>query len=82
MGGTGAWEVGMGTGTRLLVFVMATTVSVGSPVARAAEQVDLLLVLASDASRSIEAPNFELQRNGYAAAIVNPRVVRQSAQEH
>jgi hypothetical protein len=66
----------MGTGTRLLVFVIATTVSVGSPVARAAEEVDLLLVLSSDASRSIDPPNFELQRNGYAAAIVNPRVIQ------
>ena len=66
----------MGTATRLLAFLVATAVLVGSPVARAAEEVDLLLVLASDASRSIEAPNFELQRNGYAAAIVNPRVVQ------
>jgi hypothetical protein len=66
----------MGTGTRLLLFVIVTTVFVGSPAAHAAEEVDLLLVLASDASRSIEAPNFELQRNGYAAAIVNPRVIQ------
>ena len=66
----------MGTGTRLLLFVIVTTVLVGSPAAHAAEEVDLLLVLASDASRSIEAPNFELQRNGYAAAIVNPRVIQ------
>ena len=66
----------MGAVTRLLVFVIATAVLVGSPVARAAEEVDLLLVLSSDVSRSIAAPNFQLQRDGYAAAIVNPRVIQ------
>jgi hypothetical protein len=63
----------MGTATRLLVFVIAV---LGSPVARAADEVDLLLVLSSDVSRSIDAPNFKLQRDGYAAAIVNPRVIQ------
>jgi hypothetical protein len=42
----------------------------------AAEEVDLLLVLSSDVSRSIDAPKFKLQRDGYAAAIVNPRVIQ------
>jgi len=65
----------MGTATRLLVFVILTAVSIGSPVARAAEEVDLLLVLSSDISRSVEPPKFKLQRDGYAAAIVNPRVI-------
>jgi hypothetical protein len=46
-----------------------------SGVARAAEQVDLLLVLASDVSRSVDTRKFELQRQGYAAALSNPRVV-------
>jgi hypothetical protein len=45
------------------------------PVARAAEQVDLLLVLASDVSRSIDQPKFQLQREGYAAAIADKRVL-------
>jgi hypothetical protein len=49
---------------------------VGSPVARAAEEVDLLLVLSSDVSRSIDAPKFKLQRDGYAAAIANPHVIQ------
>jgi hypothetical protein len=44
--------------------------------ARAAEEVDLLLVLSSDVSRSIDTPKFKLQRDGYAAAIVNPRVIQ------
>lgn len=40
-----------------------------------AETVDLLLVLAADVSRSVDAPKFQLQREGYAAAIANPRVI-------
>ena len=66
----------MGTATRLLVFVIAAAVLVGSPFARAAEEVDMLLVLSSDVSRSIDARKFKLQREGYAAAIVNPRVIQ------
>ena len=66
----------MGAFTRLFVFVIATAVLVGSAVARAADEVDLLLVLSSDVSRSIDAPKFKLQRDGYAAAIVNPRVIQ------
>jgi hypothetical protein len=46
-----------------------------APAARAAEPVDLLLVLASDVSRSVDAGKFQLQREGYAAAISNPRVL-------
>ncbi len=34
----------------------------------AAEQVDLLLVLAADVSRSVDSGKFQLQREGYAAA--------------
>jgi hypothetical protein len=66
----------MVTVARLLVFVIAVAVLVGSPVARAAEEVDVLLVLSSDVSRSIDAPSFKLQRDGYAAAMVNPRVLQ------
>jgi hypothetical protein len=44
--------------------------------ALAAEPVDLLLVLAADVSRSIEQPKFQLQREGYAAAISHPRVLK------
>ena len=43
--------------------------------ARSAEQVDLLLVLASDVSRSVDTRKFQLQREGYAAALSNPRVI-------
>ena len=62
-------------------FAVAAVVAAAVPVflapsARAAEEVDLLLVLSSDVSRSIDAPKFKLQRDGYAAAIVNPRVIQ------
>jgi hypothetical protein len=62
-------------------FVIAATIAAVVPVlvpsaVRAAEEVDLLLVLSSDVSRSIDAPKFKLQRDGYAAAIMNPRVIQ------
>ncbi len=43
--------------------------------ASAAEDVDLLLVLAVDVSRSIDATKFQLQREGYAAAVADPHVL-------
>jgi hypothetical protein len=43
--------------------------------ALAADQVDLLLVLAADVSRSVDNGKFQLQREGYAAAISDPRVL-------
>jgi len=45
------------------------------PIAKAAEPVDLLLVLAADVSRSVDQPKFQLQREGYAAAIADKRVL-------
>jgi hypothetical protein len=45
-----------------------------APAARAAD-VDLLLVLAADVSRSIDAAKFQLQREGYTAAVADPRVL-------
>lgn len=38
-------------------------------------EVDLLLVLAADISRSLDEQKFRLQRDGYAAALTNPRVI-------
>jgi len=46
-----------------------------APFARAAEPVDLLLVFAADVSRSIDQPKFQLQREGYAAAVADKRVL-------
>jgi hypothetical protein len=45
------------------------------PFAGAAEQVDLLLVLAMDVSRSMDQAKFQLQRQGYATAISDPQVL-------
>jgi hypothetical protein len=47
-----------------------------APAARAADPVDMLLVLAADVSRSVTEPKFKLQREGAAAAISHPDVVR------
>jgi hypothetical protein len=66
----------MGIATRLFGFSVAIGMLFGSPAARAAEEVDLLLVLSSDVSRSVDAPKFKLQRDGYASAIINPRVIQ------
>jgi Protein of unknown function (DUF1194) len=46
-----------------------------APAVRAAEQVDLLLVFAADVSRSIDQTKFQLQREGYAAALADKRVL-------
>ena len=56
---------------RLLLLLLLLS----APLARAEEPVDLLLVLAADVSRSVDAQKFQLQREGYAAAIANPRVL-------
>ena len=47
--------------------------------ALADDRVDVLLVLAADISRSVDDRKFRLQRDGYAAAIADPRVVRAMA---
>lgn len=44
--------------------------------ARAADPVDMLLVLAADVSRSVTEPKFRLQREGAAAALADAEVVR------
>lgn len=44
--------------------------------AQSAEHVDLALVLVSDVSRSIDDPEFELEKQGYAAALTDPRVLK------
>jgi len=59
---------------RTVVALVAATLTLCGA-ARAAEPVDLLLVLASDVSRSVDTRKFELQRQGYAAALSNPRVI-------
>jgi hypothetical protein len=60
-----------------LAFILTTGAFLGGSAARAdEEQVDLLLVLAADVSRSVDDKEFKLQREGFAAAVVDPRVLR------
>jgi hypothetical protein len=62
----------------LLTTVLAALVAAATllpAVALAADNVDLLLVLAVDVSRSIDNTKFQLQREGYAAAVADPRVL-------
>lgn len=58
-----------------MTLVLAVLALLAAKTTRAAEQVDLLLVLASDVSRSVDHPKFLLQREGYAAAISDPQVL-------
>lgn len=61
---------------RVLGFCLLLVLAIaGASTARAAEKVDLLLVLAADVSRSVDAQKFQLQREGYAAAISDRRVL-------
>jgi Protein of unknown function (DUF1194) len=63
--------------TRLVrcMLALAALVLMGTSLATAAEEVDLLLVLSSDVSRSVDHPKFLLQREGYATAISDPHVI-------
>jgi hypothetical protein len=64
--------------TRTLHTAMALVLmllAAGVTAARAAEPVDLLLVLAVDVSRSVDNEKFELQRAGYAAAMSDRHVL-------
>ena len=67
----------MHAATRLRQIVQALLVVgvVSFPLVARAADVDLLLVLAADVSRSIDAAKFQLQRDGYAAAVANSRVL-------
>jgi hypothetical protein len=58
--------------TFLVVSLMTTA---GGMPACAAERVDLVLVLAADISRSVDAVKFQLQRSGYSAAFSDSRVI-------
>jgi hypothetical protein len=59
----------------LVLLAICSAAFLMPPIAQAAEPVDLLLVFAADVSRSIDQPKFQLQREGYAAAIADKRVL-------
>src|SRR5512139_1399444 len=65
----------MGRLFRCIAFALAVISTAAAAPVRAAEPVDLLLVLAADVSRSVDNQKFQLQREGYAAALANPRVI-------
>jgi Protein of unknown function (DUF1194) len=58
----------------VVALVLPWPKSVGD--ARADTQVDLLLVLAADISRSVDPRKFQIQREGYATALTNPKVIQ------
>jgi hypothetical protein len=61
----------------LIAVGLAACLAVAGPARpRAATKVDLALVLAVDASRSIDTYEYGLQRNGYAKALSHPDVIR------
>jgi len=62
--------------TRRLVALLGLVLTLVPAAARAAEPVDMLLVLAADVSRSVTEPKFKLQREGAAAAITHPDVLK------
>jgi hypothetical protein len=59
-----------------IVVSLFLSLGLAIPVAHADEgQVDVLLVLATDVSRSVDDREFKLQREGFAAALSDPRVL-------
>jgi hypothetical protein len=54
---------------------LALLLALAAPRADAGEAADLLLVLAADVSRSVDEAKFQLQREGYAAALADPNVL-------
>jgi hypothetical protein len=59
-----------------IVVSLFLSLGLATPVAHADEgQVDVLLVLATDVSRSVDDREFKLQREGFAAALSDPRVL-------
>jgi hypothetical protein len=66
--------MGMLSRSILAAFLIFAGPSPGT--ARAAEPVDLELVLAVDVSRSIDEVEAQLQRQGYVEAFRNPRIIR------
>ncbi|HMK67826.1 MAG TPA: DUF1194 domain-containing protein [Stellaceae bacterium] len=61
----------MSTASRLIIAALAVTISS----AARAEPVDLQLILAADVSISVDDMEFRLQREGYAAAITDPKIL-------
>jgi hypothetical protein len=63
-------QAGRGLGLTALALTFA-----GASPARGGEAVDAAVVLAADVSRSIDDDEFDLQRRGYAAAVVSDKLM-------
>jgi hypothetical protein len=61
---------------RTMAALVGLALALIPPLAWAADPVDMLLVLAADVSRSVTEPKFRLQREGAAAAITHPDVLK------
>lgn len=59
---------------RAFVWLSAVCITFAAP-ARAADSVDLTLVLVSDVSRSIDDSEFKLEKEGYASAFTSKQVI-------
>jgi Protein of unknown function (DUF1194) len=59
---------------RRVLYLAALLVSVAAP-SRAADTVDVALVLVTDVSRSIDDAEYKLEKEGYAAAFTDNRVI-------
>lgn len=60
---------------RIRGLVLLLLLSLAGGGARAAERVDVALVLAADVSRSVDEGEFRLQRDGIAQALTDPKVL-------
>ena len=60
---------------RSLILLLLLWTGVEAGAARAAEPVDMALVLVSDVSRSVDDSEFQMEKSGYAAAFNDPRVL-------
>ncbi len=60
--------------TRLVLLAGAAQMT-GATAARAADPVDMTLVLVSDVSRSVDDSEFQMEKAGYSAAFNDPRVL-------
>ena len=74
---TGDVSTGASAPVFRLIRLAVVTLALATPAlpSRAADAVDLLLVLAADVSRSVDGPKYQLQREGYATAMADPRVL-------
>ena len=59
---------------RILILLTAACLALGTP-ARAADSVDMTLVLVSDVSRSVDDAEFKLQKEGYIEAFTSRQVI-------